>query len=595
MEPKDVAYKLFQGRWQKQGDEIQPEYCPYCEGGQHKDKHSFSMNLDTGAFICYRGKCRVEGNARKLIQDFNLEPSEAYERKPKREYKKPQGNVKSPQQNIIDYMAERGLSKETLDLFKIGENQGRIAFPFHEDGELVYLKFRSRDKKFTAEPGGKPIFFGMDLCSLDMPLIITEGEIDCMSLWEAGIPNAVSLPNGAQSLNVLDTCWEWVKKFNQYYIWTDADEPGQKAQRELVNRLGATRCGIVSPPADCKDANDVLVKHGKGVVAKCVQDAYFTPMKGVISLADIPEYDPGSDFVVKSHIPGMNEEIKGGFRGGEVCVWTGVNGSGKSTFLGQVMLQAIDDDNKVCAYSGELPARLFRYWIDLQAAGPENVTVAHYDGRETVKIKPDVLPHIRAWYKDSFWLYDDQDVVSQDKILEVFEYCYRRHGCRVFMIDNLMSLALNSTSDSDFYRKQADFIGICKQFAGKYEVVIHIVAHPRKTQGSMSKSDVAGSFNITNWADTVIEVKRLTPKEKDWAIANLRATEACTAWARVMKSRWSGRQDAYSLLEFHENSKRFFEMGGSAGFAFSWVKLIGQQSTIDSLQDWEKLGRVVNP
>jgi twinkle protein len=85
------------------------------------------------------------------------------------------------------------------------------------------------------------------------------------------------------------------------------------------------------------------------------------------------------------------------------------------------------------------------------------------------------------------------------------------------MADNLMSIALNSNSESDFYRKQADFIGYCKDFAKKYDVHIHIVAHPRKPPGGKDggELDVAGSGNITNWADNVFEMKRFKQNEID--------------------------------------------------------------------------------
>ncbi len=112
------------------------------------------------------------------------------------------------------------------------------------------------------------------------------------------------------------------------------------------------------------------------------------------------------------------------------------------------------------------------------------------------------------------------------------------------MADNLMSIALGSKSDSDFYRKQADFIGYCKDFAKKYDVHIHIVAHPRKPQGGKDADlDVAGSGNITNWADNVFEMKRFNQKKKSHFEDDPKYKgKAITNSLKIKKNRFLGRQ-----------------------------------------------------
>jgi twinkle protein len=116
------------------------------------------------------------------------------------------------------------------------------------------------------EPGGKLVFWAMDLCSPDMPVTICEGEFDAAVLWQAGI-QAVSLPNGCNNLDCVDLCWDWLKQFPSYYIWTDNDEGGIKAREELIKRLGVAKCQIIAHPK-FKDANEVLYREGQdGVIS----------------------------------------------------------------------------------------------------------------------------------------------------------------------------------------------------------------------------------------------------------------------------------------------------------------------------------------
>ncbi|NLU49270.1 MAG: hypothetical protein GXX09_02505, partial [Syntrophomonadaceae bacterium] len=276
----------------------------------------------------------------------------------------------------------------------------------------------------------------------------------------------------------------------------------------------------------------------------------------------------------------------------EVTVWTGVNSSGKSTLLGQVMLAAVEQRFPVCAYSGELPDRIFRYWIDLQAAGPSWVREEWREDRKASVYRPDpeCIKAIRSWYRDYFFLYDTKCVASEENLLEVFTYAVQRYGCRVFTVDNLMTTVTSGT-ERDYFRKQSEFIGRMVEFAHQYDVHVHIVAHPRKTQGSapITKMDVAGSGDITNRADNVLALHRCTRKEKLEDGAN-----RCEAKLKVFKNRFGGRQDIEVQLDFDFKSKRFFLPSDPQGpnWVYSWVYETGEAKR--QLKEWESLGTVVS-
>lgn len=601
MTPIEVAYRFFAGRFTVKGTEIITDFCPFCNGGQGHDKHTFALNVDTGLYNCKRAGCGVQGNLKQLCTHLNIpwdKKDYEFNTKPVKNYKKPTTQLQPITSEIERYLGKRKLSPITCKSRSISESDGKIVFPYYENGQLVAVKFRGKNedgkwKKFSMEAGGKLVFWGMDDCDPSLPLIITEGEFDTMSLDEAGIPNAVSLPNGCNSLGCVDLCWDWLQSFQTFYIWTDKDEGGIKARNDLIRRLGIAKC-LVIEHEKYKDANEVLYYQGKDGVAKCVSEAHAIPLKGLKDLADLPEYDPKNDIVTPSSVGKVNEIMDGGYRMGEISIWTGINSSGKSTMLGQELLNAIENGFNVCAYSGELPDRIFRYWVDLQAAGPEYVIQEESKGRTVTKVTQETVKYIRDWYRGKFYLYDDQAVVSQDKILEVFEYAVRRYDCKIFMVDNLMSLALGSGSESNFYITQADFIGQCKAFAQRFNVHLHIVAHPRKVKKgeTVAKDDVGGSGNITNWADNVFEVRRLTPKEIS-TLEEKAETKGLyiKSVLSVLKNRFLGKQDVSIFLGFNEESKRFFSPREGPNWSYGWVNAIGKQSTKDILAVWEELSK----
>lgn len=178
-------------------------------------------------------------------------------------------------------------------------------------------------------------------------------------------------------------------------------------------------------------------------------------------VSDIPDWDPTSTGAVRSGFAALDKILGGGFRPGEVTIWSGTNSSGESTLLGQVLLEAIDQGHPVCAYSGELPERIFRYWLELQGAGPDNLeAVTGSDPAETVyRPNTEAVKAMRRWYRDYLFLYDGSHADATDNVLEAFvmaaaEYNSPRanHGCTLsdchchsFPINSLLRHITNCT------------------------------------------------------------------------------------------------------------------------------------------------------
>ncbi len=554
------------------GDEIVPRLCPYCKGGEHQDKNTFALNVAKKTFNCKRGSCGRSGSFERLSRDMGeaVDPGRGLALVvPRRTYRPPTTKAQPLGPKARAYLEGRGISQSTWERRRVGEYQGAIAMPFYENGEPVLMKFRPAhppapgESKGWREQGGKPVFWGLDDCDPSKPLIVVEGEMDALTLDECGLENVVSVPSGAGDLTCVDTAWERLDQFRRIIIWGDNDAPGQKMVRNLIGRLGAWRCSVVVH--ELKDANEVLLKQGKAAVTKAIDTAIDVPNSGIISLAEVQAVDILSLDKLRTGF-GPLDRVLGGFMMGQVSVWTGMNSSGKSTLLGQVLLSAVDQGYPVCAFSGEMPAAIFRALIDVQAAGPN-----HLQGRwdaimETEVQAPDdaSLPLIHEWYRGRFYLCDSLGGINEDNLLAAFQYAARRYGCKCFLVDNLMTTAFTS-SDRDYYRQQSAFVGRLVDFAHEHQVHVHLVAHPRKTLESVTKMDIAGSMDITNRADNAFVIERYTPEEA--------RTNGYDAILSVLKNRLYGKQDIGVRLGFDHKSRRFYPTSDPASLSrdYGWA------------------------
>lgn len=241
-------------------------------------------------------------------------------------------------------------------------------------------------------------------------------------------------------------------------------------------------------------------------------------------------------------------------------------------------MEAVNQGQRVCAYSGELSAWRFREWIYLQAAGPAFIErkADKFSGREFYSVSPFARKKLDAWFARKFFLCDNSAPGgnSEDAICSLFSYAVRRYGCAVFLVDNLMSARFGASNDGDFYRGQSNFVGRLVEFAKREEVHVHLVAHPRKNDGKamLDADEVGGSGDITNRADNVFSLQRLTEQEAE--------EKGCGTVLRVLKNRSFGATAAIGM-DFDPVSRRFFRAGaGNPVKQYGW-ELCGQQTAVD--------------
>lgn len=358
--------------------------------------------------------------------------------------------------------------------------------------------------------------------------------------------NAASLSVGG-TWDDLNRCRSFIGRFC-YLLVVCADPRKRKAMVEQVQmRVTYLPVLVAEDKAfrGCGSVADLRSQHGLQAVNEILLYTKELPAYGLLNLADVKTPDVSRLPKVYSGIQALDADT-GGFLMGMLSVWTGRRGAGKSTLLGQLLLEAVDQGEVVCAYSGELMDWQFKHWITLQAAGPEYIKFASDPvSRQRVATLPvPVEKLIDEWLDRQFFLYDLGRASAHDgeSILQVFEYAHRRFGASVFLVDNIMTARFRVGREKDFYRAQSEFVGRLVEFAKRNEVHVHLVAHPKKTEGKyLGADDVGGAGDITNRADNVFSLDRVEDR-----------TELA-----ILKNRMYGKLENIAL-EFDGKSKRFY-------------------------------------
>lgn len=444
---------------------------------------------------------------------------------------------KNDMTNVYQYLEARGISKATADYLDIrSDAYGNIAFHTYDQNDtLTVVNYRKSYKTtkgeskcwFQKDADAADILWNMNRVNTTKPLVITEGQIDAASVIEAGYLNCVSILKGCQGMGWIENCWDWLQQFDSIIVFSDGDEPGVKMRNEVINRLGAIRCKYVEIPkklewkntgriVDVKDANEILQSRGKEYLLELINTAKDIPITSVAKLSEIKELNPNEMDGFEVGIKELDKELMKIFTGG-VTLLTGLPSAGKTTFLNQVVLRAMDSGYKTFLFSRELLNGMSKGWFTQVAAGRRNMhPIPLPNGNEFWVVNEDAKIDITKHYDDSFFIYKDEEENSEDKLFESMELCATKKGLRLFIIDNLMTVQLSSNT-TDTNKAQTDFMNRLIKFSMKYDVVVVCIAHPRKIQGGtdIGLFDVAGSQNIVNLATRTIGLKRVKEDDKN--------------------------------------------------------------------------------
>ena len=600
---KEDAYEFARAssiQTKQRGDELQFLSCPYCRGGKNGDKGTFSISLVTGQFKCLRSSCSVSGNIITLARDFDYfslgKDIDAYyqtgKQKRFRRFKKME-NIK-PKTEAITYLESRKITAATAEKYQItvqSKHKNIVVFPFlDEKGNTPFIKYRKTDfnpavdkGKEWCEANCKPILFGMYQCNLDnKTLVLTEGQIDSLSVAESGIENAVSVPFGKNGFTWIPYCWEWLQNFETLIVFGDFENGKMTLLDEMKKRFpGVVKAVRQQDYKGCKDANELLQKYGKEAVKQAVNNAEGVAIDRVKEIADIEAVDLFSLPKISTGITGIDKVLSGGIYLGQTVILTGKRGDGKSTLGSQILANALDNGKSVFAYSGELPDYFFKRWLDFQIAGQQNVIDRAGEAGSVNYFIPDSKVHkISEWYRGRAYLFDSQSTEDNELeyLLSTIEKAIQQYGIQLVLLDNLMT-ALDIGLDIDLYRAQSKFVDKLVKISKNYNAAVILVVHPRKNSLGADDNDVvSGSSDITNKVDVVMTYKRdktLSDDERLLTISKNRLTGKLAIGAKAIK------------LYFDEASKRISDNRDDFRKPYGWETDAAGFMTVNDMEQME--------
>lgn len=464
--------------------------CPQCppDRGNPKDP-SLSVNLDKQVWNCHY--CNWSGGlSRHTFED-------------RKKYRKPEFTPETPSDKMAAWFLKyRGIERATLEKFlicpkktyihKTGKEENCIAFPYIRQTEIVNIKSRfdyvedkQNKKTFALEKDCELIFYNLDSIAGKTHCVIVEGEIDCLTVWQAtGFP-CISVPNGASKgdnrMDYLDNCFNYFTDKTTILLATDNDSPGLHLREELARRLGKDRCYYVTYPDGCKDMNEVLLKHGPEMIEGLLSTPNAFPIEGVITLENVEEeldnyYLNGYPTGDTIGYPNFDKLIA--FRGGEVTTITGIPGHGKSSFLDEILVR-LSVRHKW--NHGLFAAENGKPGLHYARLSARYIGKAFISDNEADRITPEEYGNAKYFLYNHFYFINTKEVnLTIDGLLEKGREMVLRKGIKSFVLDPFNCIE----SQRPVGVTESEYVGMIYtklvNFAELYNVHVFLVAHPTK-------------------------------------------------------------------------------------------------------------------
>jgi len=557
--------------------------CPKCSPERRNKKDPcLSVNIDEGLYRCHH--CEWHGKVFNKI--------------PKKEYTVPIPRLEKLEKTTIEWFENvRKISNNTLLRFGVTDSVEWmpkssaeipvICFNYYRDGKLVNTKFRGKGKDFKLIKNAELIFYNLDSIKDEKTVYVVEGEIDALSLYEAGIYSVVSVPNGAskgnQKMEYLDNCWELFEDKEKIVLFTDNDEAGYSLRDELGRRFGFERCYKVNYPEGCKDANEMLIQFGAETLKRICENIEPFPIEGVLSVGedlidDIYHFwEHGYPSGVKSGIDNLDELFS--LMEGQYTTITGIPSSGKSEIIDFITTSV----SKTHGWKWGITS------FENQPSSLHVTKLVEKIGGAAFGFRKDPIHRLTQSQFEKSLLFAHEHFtfvnvnkvdLSLDGILQKFAELVKQRGCKGFVLDpwNYIESAIPSGMTETQYISEC--LTKIKNFCMKYSAHLFLVAHPTKL-----KKEANGKYEIPTMYSISGSAHFFNKTDNGIAVYRDFETGIVTLYIQKIRYSWLGKL-GYCEFMFNNDTRQYIPINNLAT-AFKKQEPIQQQNNFIPLQQEE--------
>ena len=457
---------------------------------------------------------------------------------------------------------DRGITAQTCEKYGVTQKDGKHYYPYSDlSGVTVAQKVRNVETKTFSITGNfnKATLFGQQLFHGGGKYVtLVEGELDALAAYQMTGSQwpVVSIRNGAQA--AVKDCkaqFEWLDSFENIVICFDADEPGQKASKEVAELFG-NKAKVVKHKTGYKDACDYLLNGAtKEYVNEWWRAEVYVP-DGIINGASLWEEVSKPEKIAEALYPwqGLNKLLYG-FRPAELITVTAGSGLGKSQFLREILYHILNTTqwNIGGLFLEESVRKTARSIMSLHANKPLHLPDTEVTDKELKDAFDSTLGTNRIYLFDHFGSTDVDNIANR------IRYMAKACDCRVIFLDHI-SIVVSGQDLGDERKAIDNMMTKLRTLVQELEVTLICVSHLRRPTGNaghedgqaVSLSQLRGSGAIAQLSDAVITLERNSMSEKE--------DERHTTKVAVAKNRFNGFTGPACHLKFDLHTGRMTEV-----------------------------------
>lgn len=464
----------------------------------------------------------------------------------------------------VSYLSARKLNQDTCSKFKymVGDYKGnpcQVANYYDDNGNIVGQKLRFPNKSFAVLGKISNRLFGSQLWSSGKKIVITEGEIDCLTVSQLQSNKwpVVSIPNGAQAAKkAIEANLEYLDKFEEVVLMFDMDEPGRKACEECAKVLPAGKAFIANLPL--KDPNECLLEGKGSEVIQAIWNAKPYRPDGIVSGTDLYEkcvtdIDDLKDSVEYPWVALQNKTK--GARHGELYVITSGSGMGKSTILRELEFYFGVERKELCGIVA-LEESTRKTGLELMSLYLNRRIMLDPSSTDEAGRKEAFVETIG---NGRFYLYDHFGSLDSNNLLGKLRYMIVSLGCKRIFLDHISIVVSGTDADEDGGERKAidKLMTNLRSLVEETQCTMFVVSHLKRPEkkgheegGQVSLSQLRGSGAIAQLSDMVIGLER-----------NQQGDCPNVLTIRVLKNRFCGLTGVSGHLKYNTETGRLEEYG----------------------------------